>query len=723
MCVPGPEELRVFVDLLQALLSSETERRQESERVFEATQQQDPDLLCRCLAVLLTQSQDATLRTQSAVLLRQCLKATRADFVWPQVGAETQVFVKSQLLTSLRAEPLEQIRYKVGDAVANLASHLLVPSKEVPSGWPEMREAISELIESQDSRQRESGLRIVKDMLGINPPAVHALVGSQLLRFLQLCHMDTCLQVQTQAVLLYAAALEHLTPTEWEPLLGLTPSIMTVVQHLEPSEGEHFECLKAVTQSAEVSPEAFQQHLEDSTLPMMAATSRAKKLSDRVRQMSFEFLASIAGGAPEMCSKCPGFTKEVVKLCLEFMAEIEDEADWSAQTSTLGSGNVDASNYDVGEENIDRFAKTLGSKEVLELIFSNAREFAHSPNWKCRHAAVATLSQCAQTVEEDEHVDEIVQLSVSLLEDDHPRVRYSALHVLGQTASDHSPYLQERHHQAILPGMMQLMQDPLPRVASHACAAFVNFAEELESEVLLPFVPSLIDTLCPRLAEADLFARGQAVSAIAAIAEVIETELVPYYQQVMPLLKQIVLVATDIEERALRGKAFECMSLMGIAVGREVFQQDAQDAMQVMMETASRGLAPGDPLRASIYEAAQRICLALKEDFLPYLPDLLPGIYAMLETEPTEVVDPEAEGLEDMDLTLAEDGKALGLKHSQVEDFQSAVKMLKCFMQVLGEHYAAHVQETAQVLLRALDFPSRDDVKREALGAWLELLS
>ena len=41
----------------------------------QATKQQDPDRLCRCLITVLTEAHDDTLRQQSAVLLRQCLKA------------------------------------------------------------------------------------------------------------------------------------------------------------------------------------------------------------------------------------------------------------------------------------------------------------------------------------------------------------------------------------------------------------------------------------------------------------------------------------------------------------------------------------------------------------------------------------------------------------------------------------------------------------------------
>jgi hypothetical protein len=39
-----------------------------------------------------------------------------------------------------------------------------------------------------------------------------------------------------------------------------------------------------------------------------------------------------------------------------------------------------------------------------------------------------------------------------------------------------------------------------------------------------------------------------------------------YFASVMPMLKQILVLASGKEDRMLRGKAMECISLIGIAV-------------------------------------------------------------------------------------------------------------------------------------------------------------
>lgn len=49
-----------------------------------------------------------------------------------------------------------------------------------------------------------------------------------------------------------------------------------------------------------------------------------------------------------------------------------------------------------------------------------------------------------------------------------------------------------------------------------------------------------------------------------------------YYDAVMPYLKAILMNATDKSSRMLRAKSMECISLVGMAVGKQKFKDDAK---------------------------------------------------------------------------------------------------------------------------------------------------
>ncbi len=72
-----------------------------------------------------------------------------------------------------------------------------------------------------------------------------------------------------------------------------------------------------------------------------------------------------------------------------------------------------------------------------------------------------------------------------------------------------------------------------------------------------------------------------ALTALASVADCAQTAFVKYYDSVMPLLRHILSVAEQ-SHALMRAKALECISLVGMAVGRDRFRSDAQQVMQYM---------------------------------------------------------------------------------------------------------------------------------------------
>ena len=61
----------------------------------------------------------------------------------------------------------------------------------------------------------------------------------------------------------------------------------------------------------------------------------------------------------------------------------------------------------------------------------------------------------------------------------------------------------------------------------------------------------------------------QIVTTIATVADAVEEHFVPFYDHFMPSLKYVMAHATARDHRLLRGKTIECISLIGLAVGRD----------------------------------------------------------------------------------------------------------------------------------------------------------
>ena len=76
----------------------------------------------------------------------------------------------------------------------------------------------------------------------------------------------------------------------------------------------------------------------------------------------------------------------------------------------------------------------------------------------------------------------------------------------------------------------------------------------------------------------------------------------------MPGLKGLLQSAQGKDYRMLRGKAMECISLIGVAVGKERFGPDAKEVMEILIKTQTSTLDPDDPQVSFLLQAC---CLRL----------------------------------------------------------------------------------------------------------------
>lgn len=103
----------------------------------------------------------------------------------------------------------------------------------------------------------------------------------------------------------------------------------------------------------------------------------------------------------------------------------------------------------------------------------------------------------------------------------------------------------------------------------------------------------------------------QVVTTIASVADTAEKEFIAYYDRLMPCLKYIIQNANKDELKLLRGKAIECVSLIGLAVGPEKFLNDASEVMDMLLKTHGEGggeLPDDDPQTSYLISAWSRIC-------------------------------------------------------------------------------------------------------------------
>jgi hypothetical protein len=305
-------------------------------------------------------------------------------------------------------------------------------------------------------------------------------------------------------------------------------------------------------------------------------------------------------------------------------------------------------------------------------------------------------------------------------------------------ATDFAPTFQKKYQAKVIPGLLMILEDDQnPRVQAHGGAALVNFAEDSPKNILLNYLDSilnkLLDVLIKKVYELANHKRKlvleQIVTTIAAVADTVEDKFEPYYEKFMPKLKYLFINATTSELRLLRGKTIECISLIGLAVGKDKFLTDCQDVMETLLRTQTNfeNLEDEDPQISYMISSWARMCKILGKDFEKYLPVVMgpvlktasfkPEIAVVDEDEVKEISDEE-----DWQFVTIGDQQSFGIKTTGLEEKATACSMLVCYAKELKEGFAQYTEEVTKLMVPLFKFYFHDGVRSAAAESMPHLL-
>ena len=151
---------------------------------------------------------------------------------------------------------------------------------------------------------------------------------------------------------------------------------------------------------------------------------------------------------------------------------------------------------------------------------------------------------------------------------------------------------------------------------------------------ITPYVDALLSHTFYLLSNSPLPVLEQLVTSVGCIAKVLGEGFSPYYAPFMPIATSIVTTYPREEKYILvRGKAMEAIALIGQSVGKERFANDAHALLHIVLPAIATATMESVESQY-LMQSCARIGNVLKEDFLPYMPHLLPLLMKMATLEP-----------------------------------------------------------------------------------------
>ncbi|KAK9854725.1 hypothetical protein MYU51_003989 [Penicillium brevicompactum] len=734
MSLLPPEVHTALSQLLRALSTPDNAVRSQAEdQLNNDWVQNRPDVLLMGLAEQLGGATDTITRAFAAVLFRRIATKTRKDpasgdakEVFSSLPNEQRVAIREKLVACLSSETVNDVRRKIGDALAEVARQYTDNGEQ----WPELLGVLFQASQSPDSGLRETAYRVFTTTPGI----IERQHEEAVLEVFTKGFKDDNISVRISAMEAFASLFRSISKKSQPKFFGLMPDLLNILPPLkEASESEELSsALLALIELAEISPKMFKV-MFNNLVKFSISVIADKELTDQVRQNALELMATFADYAPNMCKKEPEFAQEMVTQCLSLMTDVgaddDDAEEWNA-SEDLEPEESDL-NHIAGEQCMDRLANKLGGQAILQPAFSWIPRMMSSTNWRDRHAALMAISAISEGCRDlmVGELDQVLALVVPALQDTHPRVRYAGCNALGQMSTDFAGTMQEKYHEIVLTNIIPVLASSEPRVQSHAAAALVNFCEEAERSTLEPYLGNLLSHLLELLRSPKRYLQEQALSTIATIADSAEAAFDQYYTTLMPLLLNVLKEEQGKEYRLLRAKAMECATLIALAVGKEKMGQDALNLVQILGTIQQNIVDADDPQSQYLLHCWGRMCRVLGRDFVPYLPGVMPPLLTVAAAKADiQLLDDEdqieqVEQDEGWELVPLK-GKIIGIKTSALEDKNTAIELITIYAQILEENFEPYVMETMEkIAVPGLAFFFHDPVRVSAAKLIPQLLN
>jgi len=709
------------VTLVHAMMSADNAYRKAAEAAYTQALS-SPELVVQgLLGCLPAGAQPDGARLLAAVLLRQIVDAKRGH--WALMSPGGRVATRAALLQFALAEPTPVVANRIGHCVAQAAA---------AEAWPELLPTVCGGVGGSGA----STCLFILEQLPDYAPEMMTGHAMALLPVYTGALGAADLKLRVSGLKATAALLVALpSDKERAPFAPLVqPTLAALAAALGGGhETDAQDVLTALVTVAQNAVDFFRAELAV-VVDAMLQVAGAEPLDMATRERALELLVTLCQQSPARVRRCPNVL-QIVNACFSFMCNVEDDDDW--MTGAYSSENFvdDDEDYVLGDESLEHTVEALG-KGVLPAVLGLVPPHASHAEWPKRRAAMSVIAAAAagSTKALKPHLAEATRALLIGTADPHQRVRFAAITSLASLSELYSGEFQKAAHAAVLPALCAVVGDAAncARVRGHAAACVINFAHPkyCEAEWVGPHVDALLGALC------SCFAPGtapevmeEALGAVTCVAQVTEADFGRFYPVFMPGIMGILRSAT-VGQARLRGKALQCVGIIGASVGLETFRPDAVAILQMLMPAMT--VAPGAPLPEGYYEylapACAQIAKALKEHFVTFLPAVIPPLFATLavevecsvtEVQSTEevsgVTHDEATGMQSTVVEVRGRGQMrITMNTTAVMEKQMAAKTLYEYVESLGRHMADYVEASATHVLPLVVFKYSEDVRNSA---------
>lgn len=509
------------------------------------------------------------------------------------VPADQQEGIKNGLLQAIINEPEKTVRGSIAQVIGVLCNHEF-PKKNQWSN--DVLKFIFESAQSSDQRISQLGSETFATICESAPdqfvPHLHTigLFCSQ-----AMVAADNSNNMDNPVMFNFIIAMSHLVPF----VLGnnaaehiYSSSVPYVVKLLVAlkNDGEKFiDAFEILENMVDHTPKLLTNHIT-LLIEFCLELSRNKDLDEGVRVKCVTYIGYIVRIKKKIILK-QKLVEPIIATLFELMSLPSDDS--GDDTEEYFGSNEVTTPMNCATQTMDVLALNIPPKNLIPPLLQLLEPALQSSNdplkKKAAYLSIAVIAEGCSSAICKKYLRPLLDCIKTGITDANPVIRNSALFALGQFAEHLQPEISQ-YSEEVLPILfdyLQLLSNQIrsggkePQHIDRVFYAVETFCENLE-DALVPHLTVLMQRLFECMAPSNsVHLRELALSSISAVANATKANMLPYFPQLIEVLKMYLVKTEDDEIITLRPAAIDTLAALARTIGKENFLPLAVDTMNL----------------------------------------------------------------------------------------------------------------------------------------------
>jgi importin-4 len=539
------------------------------------------------LCAIATSSKSPQIRQYAAVVLKKRLSKRKN---WLEVAAEHRESIKHGLLQAVVYEPEKSVRGSITQVIGVLCNH------EFPQWSNEIFKFIFDSVQSPDPNLNLLGAETFATLTETAPDqfvSQFQTIGSFCSQAMIAADQNN--GYQNPVLFHLIMAMSHLVPF----LLGnnaaehiyasSVPYVVKTLVALQNDCDKFVDAFDILENIADHTPKLLTNHIT-LLIEFCLELSRNNDLDDGVRVKVITYIGWLVRIKKKLILK-QKLVEPIIATLFELMSLPTDDSG-DDQDEYFGSNEI-ATPANSATQTMDILALNIPPKNLIPpllQLLEPALQLSNDPlKKKAAYLSIAVIAEGCSSAICKKYLRPLLDCIKTGITSENSTIRNSALFALGQFAEHLQPEISQ-YSEEVLPILFEYLQHlsnqinaggKEPQHIDRVFYAVETFCENLE-DALVPHLPVLMQRLFDCLVPTrSVHLRELALSSVSSVANATKTNMLPYFQQLIEMLKMYLVKSEDEDICTLRPAAIDTLASLARTIGKENFLPLAVDTMNL----------------------------------------------------------------------------------------------------------------------------------------------